>query len=178
MKKKQLYDYKYFKPSEFQQIAWNLRQNGNADWQDGMDNDLSVYLVNKLKNCQIIHVSDEIVAYYNYLMKTEKWYESKKFLTNEKSLDFLCYLKESILRSLGYFNFNTTDRIPIKHKFDLMIADGLEDTEPMQEASIMLIENIRGERMMKILERHLPGLNYAIKDYATEVLNELKAENK
>ncbi len=175
MKKKSLYEYKYFKPSEFQQIAWNLRQSGNADWQDGMDNDLSDYLVNKLKNCPIIHVSDEIVTYYNYLTKMEKWYESKILSTNEKSLDFLCYLKESILRSLGYFNFNT---ILLEHKFDLMIVDGLKDTEPIQEASIMLIENIRGKRMMAILERHLPDLNFGLKDYARKVLNELKKENK
>lgn len=58
MKKKQLYDYKYFKPFEFQQIAWNLRQTGNADWQDGMDNDLSDYLIKKLKICPRIHVSN------------------------------------------------------------------------------------------------------------------------
>ena len=29
--------YKYFKPSEFQQLAQNLRQKENADWPDGMD---------------------------------------------------------------------------------------------------------------------------------------------
>ena len=66
----------------------------------------------------------------------------------------------------------------IEHKFDLMIVDGLKDTEPIQEASIMLIENIRGKRMMAILERHLPDLNFGLKDYARKVLNELKKENK